>query len=445
MTLFFLSAAILVLLCLGWLLVGLFHSDGAKTDQEAVNVTLARERGEMLDTALADGSIDQATYDYERQQLEYDLAADLPQKKTHKQSKGGQLTAAIIVGVFVPISAGALYLHLGNPGAITNDRNAPAQVAANDAQAAQAFDQLLPELEARLAESPDDIEGWRLLGRTYLSIGEFGKARNSLEKALALDKNDAPTLTQLAEAVAMTQQGNLAGEPSVYINRAREIDPDNEHALWLQSIALQQAGDHSEAMQGFDRLLDMAQGNPEALATVEQMRAVSLASLEGNDTNNVTIPSATDDQPSSTTSPATAQNDSSGENPTGPVSDASTEDTAAVEVAIDVTVELSDEARAASNDDQIVFVYATATDGPPMPLAVSRLTVSDLPLTVTLDSSMAMIPTMTLSAFPSVTVGARISTTGTPAEQSGDWFTETANISPATADSLTLTIDQQTP
>lgn len=450
MTLFFISAALLVLFCLGWMLFGLFSSDGAKTDQEAVNITLARERGETLDAALADGSIDQATHDYERQQLEYDLAADLTLENNRKQSKGGQLTAAIIVGVFVPISAGALYLHLGNPGAITQDREAPAQTTANNAQPAPAFDELLPELEARLAQSPDDIEGWRLLGRTYLSINEFDKARNSLEKALALDENDAPTLAQLAEAVAMTQQGDLAGDPMNYINRARDIDPDNEHALWLQSIALQQAGEHETAMQGFDRLLGMAQGNPDAMATVEQMRAISLEALGGEESRGTTSPEMPANQPDNTSSSTAASADGqTGSQTTNQAATQSSntqpDNTADSKTAIEVTVSLSDEARSASSDDQVVFIYATATDGPPMPLAVSRLTVSELPITITLDNSMAMIPTMTLSTFPSVTVGARVSTTGTPTAQQGDWFSEANNISPADTDALTLTIDQQSP
>jgi len=80
-----------------------------------------------------------------------------------------------------------------------------------------------------------------------------------------------------------------------------------------------------------------------------------------------------------------------------------------------------------------------------MPLAVSRMTVADLPVTVTLDNSMAMIPTMTLSSFDSVTVGARVSKTGNAIAQPGDWFTEVTDIEPATTDSVTLTVDQQTP
>ena len=430
MTLFFISAALLVFLSMGWILAGIFRSDTQSTDQEAVNITLARERGKTLDDALADGSIDQPTFDYEREQLEYDLAADLRSTNVDKTRSGGQISAAAIVTLFVPLAAGALYLQLGNPGAITQSAGSQSNVAGVNNAAnpdAPALTELLPQMEQRLREQPDDIEGWRLLGRSYLSVGEFENARSAFEQAVALDENDAPTLAQMAETIAMTQQGELSGEPVQFIERALEIEPDNEHAIWLMSIAQQQIGNHEAAMQGFDRLTAMAAGNPEALATVEQMRSRSVAALSEEsppaEQQTTHSESASSDQSQQSTEQA----------PNGPAGNAT----------IEVTVNLSEQARAASTDDQSVFIYATASEGPPMPLAVSRLTVADLPTTITLDDSMAMIPNMTLSAFSSVTVGARISTSGNPISEPGDWFNEAANIATDDAAVLSLTIDQQ--
>lgn len=421
MTLFFIFAALLVLLSLGWLLAGLFRNQSSSTDQEAVNITLARERGQTLDAALADGSIDQTTYDYEREQLEYDLAADLRQDGEHTASKGGQISAAVLVAVFIPVTAGALYLHLGNPAAITQLTSAAAPPAVIDGQSAPALADLLPQMEERLSQQPDDIEGWRLLGRSYLSVGEFAKAGAAFQSALALDDTDVPTLAQLAEAVAMTQQGDLSGEPLQYVTRANELDPDNEHALWLLSIARQQAGDHKAALKGFDKLAGMAGDNLEAQSTIEQMRARSVEALSG----------------AAGAGAATGSNEDAATS-SAPNNEADTP-------SIEVTVTASDAALTGSTDDQVVFIYAVATQGPPMPLAVSRLSVADLPTTVTLDNSMAMIPTMTLSAFPSVTIGARISTSGNATAQAGDWFSEAGDINPADTGVVELVIDQQTP
>ena len=55
-----------------------------------------------------------------------------------------------------------------------------------------------------------------------------------------------------------------------------------------------------------------------------------------------------------------------------------------------------------------------------MPLAIVRRRVRDLPFEVVLDDSQSMAPGMTISKFPRVIVGARISITGEAMPQSGD-------------------------
>jgi cytochrome c-type biogenesis protein CcmH len=68
----------------------------------------------------------------------------------------------------------------------------------------------------------------------------------------------------------------------------------------------------------------------------------------------------------------------------------------------------------------VVFLFARAAQGPRMPLAVLRAQVKDLPLTFTLDNSMAVMPARKLSDADTVVVGARISKSGSATPQSGD-------------------------
>ncbi len=88
---------------------------------------------------------------------------------------------------------------------------------------------------------------------------------------------------------------------------------------------------------------------------------------------------------------------------------------------IKVFVDLSEQARAAASPQDTVFVLARAVSGPPMPLAVQKLTVAQLPQVVTLSDAQAMAPGMNLSAHDEVTVIARLSKSGQPMAQSGDW------------------------
>jgi cytochrome c-type biogenesis protein CcmH len=114
-------------------------------------------------------------------------------------------------------------------------------------------------------------------------------------------------------------------------------------------------------------------------------------------------------------------------------------DGAAIRVEVALAPHLME--RAAPTDT--LFVLARAESGPPMPLAVSRHQVSDLPLRVTLTDQMAMMPAMRLSAFPRVKVSAKVSKSGQAGTQSGDLLATDVVVESANApDSVQLLIDQ---
>ncbi len=111
---------------------------------------------------------------------------------------------------------------------------------------------------------------------------------------------------------------------------------------------------------------------------------------------------------------------------------------------IDVQVALANHVDAAQ--DLVVFVYARAWQGPPMPLAIQRMTVADLPVQLSLDESMAMTPEMTIATFPQLEVIARISQTGSARSAPGDWEVSSGPIElDALTGPLELTIESQLP
>jgi len=78
-----------------------------------------------------------------------------------------------------------------------------------------------------------------------------------------------------------------------------------------------------------------------------------------------------------------------------------------------------------------------------MPLAVKRLRLADLPAKLTLGDGDAMIPSMKLSSFDKVIVGARVSQSGNPIAQSGDFYTERDSVDNANPpEQISLTIDR---
>ena len=423
MTIFFIILAVLVTSALLAVVPSaLKSSSGAELDQLETNIDIAKDRRNKLNHALTTGAIDQSTYDMELSELENSLALDLSANQQRQISSRGGLAIAACITLFLPIASGALYLHLGTPDGVDAQAMHTQAMAARNQQAEKppAIDEALASLEQKLIDDPENLDNWKLLGKTYLLINDFSNAKRALQRAYEIDGRDTEVLAGLANASAMEKDGDLSGKPSEYIDQALAIDPNHVQSLWLKAIAVQQAGEHENAIARFKTLRAGVTNNADAIANIDQLIAVSKQAL-GIDENSTSDPPATD-TPTSNTDTANAEGEGA---------------------SLSVTVSLAENVLDKVNATDSVFVFARASSGPPMPLAVSRYVVSDLPVTVVLDDSMAMMPAMTLSQFPSVTVGARVSQSGNAIAQPGDWYTEQTNVLPAQTSELALTIDTQ--
>lgn len=113
---------------------------------------------------------------------------------------------------------------------------------------------------------------------------------------------------------------------------------------------------------------------------------------------------------------------------------------------LEVTVDITPEMKARTGPGQTVFVFAKATRGPRAPLAAVKATVGDLPMTVTLDDSMALTPMFRLSRFDNVEVSARVSRSGQAMRRSGDLEGVAPNIALGeSAAAVTVVIDHVVP
>ncbi len=421
MSTFFFFAFLLLVVSLAVLLYGLVKPVNLGSNPVDVNVEIAKENKQALEHALASGELTQESFDVELQQLESALAKNISAAPTTApKSRGQSLATWVAAGLLIlgiPLAAGLLYLQLGTPEAINalahnQQLQQQAAVEPSAEQSMPPLAELLPNVERRLQENPDDIKGWKLLGRSYLMTGNFDKAVTASRRALELDNQDPDILAQLAESVAMQQEGDMQGEPIKLTNAALTINPDHQQSKWLSAIADQQQGEHRSAIEKFESLLPAAQSDPRSLQSINEMLAVSKAAV--GDEATTTAPADTSETAGSTGS------------------------------SIRVKATLSESITTNLPDTTSVFIYARASSGPPMPLAVAKLQLKDLPIEVTLDDSMAMVSGMTLSAFSDVVIGARISPSGNAIRQAGDWMGETAGINVgAQDDAVLVTIDKQ--
>ena len=408
MTAFYLGAAALLLAACAFVLWPLLRTGRRPTpanSNSASNLAVLREQQALLDADLAAARIDPAQHlaarsELERRVLEED--AGTPACEPATSSRRATLLA-VALGLAVPLLAVGLYARLGNTAGLVPQAAAQPPVSEADVVA------MVEKLAQRMQAQPDDAKGWLMLGRSYAALQRFPDSATAYARAVALTPNDAQLLVDYADVLAAVAQ-SAAGEPTRLITRALQIEPGNLKALALAGSAAFERKDYAGAIAYWTKARSAAPAGGEFAqgldASLAEARAA--AGLAGN-------------APSASANPASA---------------------AAEQLAGRVSLAPALASRAAADDT--VFIYARAAEGPRMPLAIQRRKVSELPITFTLDDSMAMAPEMKLSKFGSVIVEARVSKSGNAMPQAGDLRGQLGPLKPGSA-GLALVIDSVQP
>jgi cytochrome c-type biogenesis protein CcmH len=381
MTLFWFLGAALAVGVLAWVVRPLLSTRATgPVSRAGANISVYRDQLRELEADLAAGTLAPADYDRARAELEARLLEDVTQPENALAPPAGRKTA-LVVAAAVPILAFGLYLVAGDPAAI----NRQADTHASGAQ----IEAMVARLAARLRENPDDVDGWKLLGRSYIVMGRYDLSADAYAKAAARAPRDAQLLADSADALAMARGRRFDGEPEKLVQRALGIDPDNLKALALAGTIAFERRDYAAAVAHWQRMLPHVPPDSEDAraihANVEEAR--SLAATGKQETRPEARPQA---RPQ------------------------------ARQAVLRGTVRIAPQLREKVAPDDTLFIFARAAEGPPMPLAVLRKTARELPVSFSLDDSMAMTPAMKLSAFQRVVVSARISKSGNAAPQPGD-------------------------
>lgn len=179
------------------------------------------------------------------------------------------------VGLLIPALAFAVYFAVGSP-TLTPNRTPP-QVAGADTEHMD-MAALTEKLVARLTQSPEDLQGWMLLGRSYVNLGNYPKAVEAYGKAVALTKGKpAPmVLAEYAEAMVQTADGLVTPEAEKQFKAVLEILPGEPRSQFYLGLAKAQSGDAAGALKDWVALLKQAEpGAPWAGAVREQAQEVA--------------------------------------------------------------------------------------------------------------------------------------------------------------------------
>jgi cytochrome c-type biogenesis protein CcmH len=403
MTVFLLFAALMLAAALFFVLPPLLQKDRdtSQAQRAALNLAIMRDQLRELDADREAGSIDAAGYEAARRDLEQRVAEEVRPDAQTAPVQVKKPWVAVTLAILLPVLAGALYYGLGTPKGLDPANTAP---QTSPQYTPEQISAMVDRLASEMKEHPDDFKGWTMLARSYAKLGRVNEASQAYAHVVQLMPHNAELLAEYAEVLGASKQ-SLIGEPEKLIDQALAADPNSVAALAMSGAVNYERHNYQGAVTQWRKILALVPPNSDIAQAV---------------TNRIDETLSVSGMPAESAAANVSAN--------------------AKAASLTGTVDIDPALRAQAKDDDTVFVFARAVNGPPMPLAVLRKQVKDLPISFTLDDSMSMMPSAKLSGFKDVVVGARVSKSGNPMPAAGDLEGVSATVHPGAKD-LKIRID----
>ncbi|WP_422909828.1 c-type cytochrome biogenesis protein CcmI [Pseudomonas sp. MAC6] len=389
---FWLCAGLLLLTALAFLLIPVLRARKvqAEEDRTALNVTLYQERLQELQAQHAAGALNEQQLANGRDEAARELLADTEGAlaKPTQRKLGG--TIPLIAALLMPLLGYGLYQHWGAIGDVERAQTFAAQP--------KTIEEMTARLEAAVKSNPESAESWYFLGRTYMAQERAADAAVAFERAVGVAGREPELLGQWAQALYFASDKQWTVQLQALTDEALKGDPAEVTSLGLLGIAAYESGQFQKAIGHWQQLVAV-------LPAEDPSRQAIQGGIE-RAREQLGEPAAA--------APATSQG-------------------------LTVRVELAPALQAKVQPGDAVFVFARAVSGPPMPLAVKRLSVADLPAEVSLSDSDAMMPQLKISGFEQVQLVARISRSGNAT--AGEWIGSSQPLASKSTELQQLLID----
>jgi len=373
------GAGLLSLVALAFLLFPLLRGRRAQAEEDrtALNVALYQERLAELTAQRDAGTLTDEQLEAGRADAARELLDDTEDGDAPRSARLGR-SLPILAAVLVPLIGFGLYMHWG-----ASDR---LQLAREFGEQPRTMEEMTARLEKAVQAQPDSAEAWYFLARTYMSLERPADAATAYARLIDLAGREPELLGQWAQALYFAGDRQWNEQLQKLTDEALQGDPHEVTSLGLLGIAAYEDERYQDAIGFWERLVATLPADDPSREPIQG--GIQRAREQLGEAGAPAAPAAV---------PETAQAD------------------VALEVAVRLDATLADKVQ----PTDAVFVFARAVSGPPMPLAVKRLSIADLPATVSLGDADAMTPQLRLSNFEQVRLFARVSRSGDATK--GEW------------------------
>lgn len=154
--------------------------------------------------------------------------------------------------VIIILFSAAFYAVIGTPGMpdfpIEDFREQ--EMSEDRAEALAQTDELISKVKARLAASPEEVQGWGYLANLEMNKGNFQKAAEALYQAHLIAPDVFDYQLMYAESLIMASNERVTPAAMIILNEAKKMAPEHPGPRYYLALADFQAGDvevaHSE-------------------------------------------------------------------------------------------------------------------------------------------------------------------------------------------------------
>lgn len=394
--------------------------------REKENVAIFKERIAELELEKNDHRISDVLYKQRKQELEIALLNDV--NDVNEENKSQAQTAIVSPGftfgviafsfIFIVIFSFWMYQENGSKPLVDQyyAMNFDAKELDKAKELARQGDMsaLLNQLHEKLKLAPDNVEGWQLLARSAMNVQNYSLASNAYSQIIRVfetqGENPASIYGLLAQAKYYESEGDLNSDVDATIQKALSLDENELNSLGLLAI---DAFSNERFLEAKNLWLKILTVYPEHPARPSIEAGVQRVNAQLGIEEDLPV----------------------------------LQKALVLPASVVVSVSIDDSLGLKVDPTDTVFIVAKQVSGsvsnPNIPLAVSRHRVDELPITVTLDDSMSMAPIAKLSMADTVMVIARISKSGNPIAQEGDFEAVSSDIDPRKQKKIDLVIQSE--
>jgi len=241
----------------------------AKNQKQAIrrkelNIELYEQKKAQIEQDFANGLLDEESRIQAQNEIEHSLIQDAEVSEATPLTQLSNANAkklSIAFLLFIPIFSIVTYAYIKPDNFEQVVLNQPPAASNDGQQQAPDINSMVVSLEKKLKENPDNIQGWNMLGRSYVVTKRFAEAVIAYEKALSLSKKSQQTVPDLeinyVEALMQTSDTQNYQKARTVLGDLLSANPDNGDALWFMGFLDYEAGNKALAVERWAHLMSL--------------------------------------------------------------------------------------------------------------------------------------------------------------------------------------------